>query len=431
MLIPLFQWKSPECAQFLRRIAERGDHPNPAVESKVAEIIAAVRSRGDAALRELNSRFDGVSRTELPIGWEEIRRLASQADPALRQALRAAAGNIRAFHEKQKEASWEFEAGLQVRLGQRIRPLNAVGLYVPGGTAAYPSTVLMNAIPAQIAGVPRLAVTTPYHQFQKNPAIAAVLEELDLREVYGVGGAQAVAALAYGTQSIARVDKIVGPGNVYVAAAKKQVFGAVDIDMIAGPSEVVVVADATAPPAFVAADMMAQAEHDANACAIAVVFTRAQAEALLAALSHWIQTLPRQEIVRSSLGKFGGIILVEDRDSAAAVVNQVAPEHLELLVEDPDGFSGLIQSAGAIFFGAYSCESVGDYFAGPNHVLPTSGTARFASPLGVYDFLKRTSLIHYSREALLKNRSHVESLASSEQLDAHALSVKIRFGENH
>jgi histidinol dehydrogenase len=429
-MLPIYQWNSPECDRFLSRISQRGSETDPIIEKQVFEIIAAVRSQGDSALREFTSRFDGFNRTELRISAEEIARLAASVGPDLRRAIQQAARNIRDFHLRQKESTWEFDAGLGVRLGQRIRPLNAVGLYVPGGTAAYPSTVMMNAIPAQIAGVPRLVITTPYHQFQRNPVIAAVMEELELKEVYGVGGAQAIAALAYGTESIARVDKIVGPGNIYVATAKRQVFGAVDIDMIAGPSEVVIVADSTAPPAFVAADLMAQAEHDPDACAIAIMFSPSQAGNLQQALRYWMEKLPRKEIILKSLINFGGIILVENRDEASAAVNAVAPEHLELLLEDPEDFSIQIHSAGAIFFGPYSCEAVGDYFAGPNHVLPTSGTARFASPLGVYDFLKRTSLIHYSCEALEKNRAAVELLARSEKLDAHALSVVVRFEVN-
>lgn len=426
-MIPLYQWNTPECSEYLKRIARRGSETDPVIEKKVADIIKAIRHRGDEALREFTLEFDKVDRPVFQIAPQEIKQLASQSDPELRGIIREAKQNIRRFHERQKESTWVAEEGEGVRLGLRIRPLNAVGLYVPGGTAAYPSTVLMNAIPAQIAGVPRIAVVTPYRQFQKNPVIAAVLEELKLTEVYGIGGAQGVAALAYGTQSVPRVDKIVGPGNIYVATAKRQVFGVVDIDMIAGPSEVVVVADDSAPETFIAADLMAQAEHDPDACAIAVVFSRAQAEGLQRALGTLMERLPRKEIVRDSLSNFGAVILADSREEAAAAVNAVAPEHLELLLKDPEGFSEMVHSAGAIFFGLYSCESVGDYFAGPNHVLPTSGTARFASPLGVYDFLKRTSLIHYTREALAKNRSAIEKLACSEELDAHALSVSIRF----
>jgi len=313
-----------------------------------------------------------------------------------------------------------------VRLGQRIRALRSVGLYVPGGTAAYPSTVLMNAIPAQIAGVERIVVTTPYHQFRQNPVIAAVFEELGLQEVYGVGGAQAIAALAYGTKSIARVDKIVGPGNLYVATAKRLLYGVVDIDSIAGPSEVIVVADAAVPAGFVAADLMAQAEHDTQACAIAIVPTKAYARSVQAAAEKSIKTLKRKEVIRKSFKNFGAILVSPDWDQAAQVVNTIAPEHLELLLEEAETFAEKIHSAGAIFFGAYSCETVGDYFAGPNHVLPTAGTARYASPLGVYDFLKKTSLIRYNRKALERNHAAIESFAMAEQLDAHARSVAIR-----
>jgi histidinol dehydrogenase len=426
-MIPLYRWNTPECVDYLRRIGKRGSETNPAIEKTVMAIIDAVRLRGDQALREYTLHYDKVDRACFRISSQEISELAGQVDPELRGIIRDAGDNIRRFHERQRESTWEFDGGDGVRLGQRIRPLNAVGLYVPGGTAAYPSTVLMNAIPAQIAGVPRIVVVTPYRQFQKNPVIASVLEELKLTEVYGVGGAQAIAALAYGTETVPRVDKIVGPGNIYVATAKRQVFGMVDIDMIAGPSEVVVVVDDSIPVAYAAADMMAQAEHDPDACAIAVVFSSHQAETLQSALKELIERLPRKEIVRGSLSNYGALILVGGREEAAAAVNAVAPEHLELLLREPERFSESVHSAGAIFFGAFSCESVGDYFAGPNHVLPTSGTARFASPLGVYDFLKRTSLIHYTREALCKNRTAIEKLASSEKLDAHALSVRIRF----
>jgi histidinol dehydrogenase len=314
-----------------------------------------------------------------------------------------------------------------VRLGQRILPLQCVGLYVPGGTAAYPSTVLMNAVPAQIAGVPRIVVATPPHQFHKNSVIAAVLEELGLDEVYGIGGAQAVAALAYGTGTVPKVNKIVGPGNIYVATAKRQVYGVVDIDMIAGPSEVVVVADDSVDPDFVAADLMAQAEHDENACAIAVVVSKEVALAVQNRAACLIKNLNREKIIQKALQNYGAIVICNTWDEVAEVVNAIAPEHLELLMNTPEPFAEKIHSAGAIFFGVYSCEPVGDYFAGPNHVLPTSGAARFASPLGVYDFLKKTSLIKYTQAALHKNRGYIERFAESEKLDAHAQSVRIRF----
>ena len=354
---------------------------------------------------------------------EEIRSLAAQVDPGLRDILRLAKENIRRFHQFQLERSWDFEAEEGVRLGQRIQPLQSVGLYVPGGTAAYPSTVLMNAIPAQIAGVPKIVVVTPYQQFRKSPIIAAVLEELNLTEIYGIGGAQAVAALAFGTATIPRVDKIVGPGNIYVATAKRQVFGVVDIDMIAGPSEVVVVADESVDPDFVAADLMAQAEHDENACAIALTLSRDVATSIQSSLACQIKNLSREKVIRRSLENYGAIIIATTWDEVAEAINIIAPEHLELLLADPEPLADKIHSAGAIFFGPYSCEPVGDYFAGPNHVLPTSGTARFASPLGVYDFLKRTNLIRYSQSALQKNRTYIETFALAEHLDAHAQSV--------
>lgn len=425
-MISVYHWKSPEIGEYLSKILTRGSGTHPEAEARVASILAEVRLRGDAAVLDLTRQFDNLDLLRLRIEPAEIEALAVKASPEMRNILRRAGENIRRFHEHQRERSWEFAAQDGVRLGQRVSPLQAVGLYVPGGKAAYPSTVLMNAIPAQIAGVPRIVVATPYRQFQQNPAIAAVLKELELTEVYGIGGAQAIAALAYGTESIPRVDKIVGPGNLYVAIAKRQVFGAVDIDMIAGPSEVVVLADDTANPDYVAADLMAQAEHDENACAIAITTSRGLAGHVQASLDKLIKSLKRQEIIRKSLENFGSIILVRDWDEAVEAANTIAPEHLELLLSDPEPVACRIHSAGAIFFGMDSCEPVGDYFAGPNHVLPTSGTARFASPLGVYDFLKRTSLIHYTRDALQRNQELIEKFALSEDLDAHALSVKVR-----
>ena len=426
-MIPLFHWNTPDLQSYLKRIDSRGSVPDAAIETQVAEIVAAVRTGGDDAVREFAHRFEGIDLKSLRIDPDEIRKLAAQADPELRQVLRLARENIRRFHERQLEKSWEMETGDGVRLGQRIVPLQSVGLYVPGGTAAYPSTVLMNAVPAQIAGVPRIVGVTPPHQFHKSPVIAAVLEELGLDEVYGIGGAQAVAALAYGTETVPKVNKIVGPGNVYVATAKRQVFGVVDIDMIAGPSEIVVVAEDSIDPDFVAADLMAQAEHDENACAIAVVVSKEFALAVQNSAACLIKNLNREKTIRKALQNYGAIIVCSTWDEVVEAVNAVAPEHLELLMDAPEALAAKVHAAGAIFFGPYSCEPVGDYFAGPNHVLPTSGAARFASPLGVYDFLKKTSLIKYTRAALEKNHTHIERFAESEKLDAHALSVRIRF----
>ncbi|MCI0622881.1 MAG: histidinol dehydrogenase [Acidobacteria bacterium] len=426
-MIPLFHWNTPELQSYLKKIDSRGSEPDPQIEKQVASIIAAVRTQGDIAVREFTRQFDGINLPSLRIDPAEVGELAAQVDPELRHVLRLAKENIRTFHERQMEETWEIEAADGVRLGQRISPLQSVGLYVPGGTAAYPSTVLMNALPAKIAGVPRIVVTTPRHQFRRNPVIAAVLEDLGLDEVYGIGGAQAVAALAYGTETVPKVNKIVGPGNIYVATAKRQVYGVVDIDMIAGPSEVVVVAEDSIDPDFVAADLMAQAEHDANACAIAIVLSKEFALSVQNSAACLIKNLSREKIVREALENCGALIICASWDQAAEAVNAVAPEHLELLMEEPEPFAAKIHSAGAIFFGPYSCEPVGDYFAGPNHVLPTSGAARFASPLGVYDFLKRTSLIKYTQAALQKNHAYIEKFAESEGLDAHAQSARVRF----
>jgi histidinol dehydrogenase len=426
-MIPVYSWNSLEIAGYLQRIDARRSEPNAEVEAQVSGIIAEVRRQGDMALLRFTREFDKVDLKSLRIAPEEVQVLANQVDAELREVIRLAKENIRRFHTHQMERSWEFEASDGVRLGQRISPLPSVGLYVPGGTAAYPSTVLMNAIPAQIAGVPQIVVTTPYHQIQRNPVIAAVFLELGILEIYGVGGAQAIAALAYGTESVPRVSKIVGPGNIYVATAKRQVFGAVDIDMIAGPSEVIVVADDFVDPDFIAADLMAQAEHDENACAIAIVTSKEMALAVQISLASLIKNLSRQKVVRTALQSFGALIVCPNWDEAAEAVNRIAPEHLELLMEQPENFADRVQAAGAIFFGPYSCEAVGDYFAGPNHVLPTSGTARFASPLGVYDFLKKTSLVKYTEAGLRRNRTYIEKFAASENLDAHALSVRVRF----
>ena len=321
MILPILHWNTAELRSYLTRIDSRGSAPDEAIETQVSEIVTAVRTRGDAAVREFTHRFEGIDLKSLRIDPEEIRKLAAQTDPELRQVLRLARDNIWKFHERQLETSWEMEAADGVRLGQRILPLQSVGLYVPGGTAAYPSTVLMNAVPAQIAGVPRIVVATPPHQFHKSPVIAAVLEELGLDEVYGIGGAQAVAALAYGTETVPKVNKIVGPGNVYVAAAKRQVFGVVDIDMIAGPSEVVVVAEDSIDPDFVAADLMAQAEHDENACAIAVVVSKELALAVQNSAACLIKNLNRETIVRKALQNYGAIIVCSAWDEVAEAVN--------------------------------------------------------------------------------------------------------------
>jgi histidinol dehydrogenase len=413
----------------LKKILGRGVGLNNEILARTDAIISEIRERGDAALVEFTERFDGVklSPETLRADRRTIEELAAQVDDDLLAAMREAIANIRHYHEHQLTHDWEIERENGVRLGQRVRPLEIVGLYVPGGSAAYPSTVMMNAVPAQVAGVKRIVVVTPPAQFKQNPVIAATLKELNLFEVYTVGGAQAVAALAYGAGTIPRVDKIVGPGNQYVAAAKKLVYGAVDIDSIAGPSEIVVIADDTARADFVAADMLSQAEHSEDAAAILITPSEKLAEAVREEIIKQTRTLSRREIVERSLADFGALIVVESLAAACAIADRIAPEHVEVITEDDEGAAAKINHAGAIFIGAYSPEPVGDYFAGTNHVLPTGGAARFSSALGVYDFLKRTSVIRYTREELTRTASSIERLALAEGFEAHARSATIRY----
>ncbi|MBP1994173.1 histidinol dehydrogenase [Paenibacillus eucommiae] len=400
-------------------------------------IIEAVRQEGDAALRRFAQQFDRVSVGELRVTDEEVQAAYAQVDAAFVAALRAAAVNIRAFHERQKRTSWMDLQADGSLLGQVIRPLKRVGLYVPGGKAAYPSSVLMNAIPAQVAGVPEIVMVTPpatNGQDGINPHILVAAAEAGVREIYRVGGAQAVAALAYGTESIPPVDKIVGPGNIYVALAKRSVFGVVDIDSIAGPSEIAVIADETADAAYAAADLLSQAEHDEMASAILITPSRKLAEQVQAEVERQLALLPRKDIAAQSIRDYGAILLVDSLDEAISVVNRLAPEHLELLVAEPFTYLPRIENAGAIFLGPYSSEPVGDYFAGPNHVLPTNGTARFSSPLSVDDFIKKSSVIHYSKEALLANGQQIMTLARNEGLEGHARAIQVRLekeGNNH
>ncbi len=419
----------PEKSGTMQRILGRNIGLNAEVMATTDAIVRDVTTRGDEALIEYTSRFDGVDHTTDTIcaSREMIEKLAAQVDEDLLAAMREAISNIRYYHEKQLNRDWEVEMANGVRLGQRIRPMKIVGLYVPGGSAAYPSTVMMNAIPAQVAGVERIVVVTPPAQFAQNPVIAAVLRELDLFEVYLVGGAHAVAGLACGTNTIPRVDKIVGPGNQYVAAAKKLVYGAVDIDSIAGPSEIVVIADATARPDYVAADLLSQAEHSVDAAAILVTDSELLAEGVRAELIRQTRTLSRAAIIEKSLADFGALIVVDSLEDGCALVNRLAPEHVEVITADSEETASRISNAGAIFIGPYSPESVGDYFAGTNHVLPTGGTARFSSALGVYDFLKRTSIVRYTREELLRTAHSIERLALAEGFEAHARAATIRY----
>ncbi|HET8656247.1 MAG TPA: histidinol dehydrogenase [Longimicrobiaceae bacterium] len=402
---------------------------DPRLREDVAAIVAAVAERGDAALLEYTARFDHLevgSAEALRLGPGELAAAAARLDPALLASLRDAAENIRRFHERQSERGFVDLLPDGTLLGQRVTPLRRVGVYVPGGRAAYPSSVLMNVIPARVAGVDEVVMVTPTPGGEVEDAVLAAAHVAGVAEVYRIGGAQAVAALAYGTGSIPRVDKIVGPGNRWVAEAKRQVFGWVDIDMIAGPSEILVVADDSAPARHVAADLIGQAEHDPDAIAWLVTDSPALAEAVPAEVDGLLEANPRREIARQALESNGLILVVPSIEAAAEAAELRAPEHLELLVRDPVGLAGRIRSAGAIFLGGNSPEPLGDYFAGPNHVLPTGGTARWASPLGVYDFVKRTSLIGYSEARLRAHAGDVIRLAEAEGLHGHAAAVRVR-----
>ena len=398
------------------------------VEATVGAIIADVRARGDAALKDYARKFDHAELADLRVSQAEIDEAFAAVEPDFVETLRMAADNIRAFHEQQVHKDILFERAPGVLLGQKYTPIEKAGVYVPGGTAAYPSTVLMDVIPAKVAGVKQIVMTTPAGPDGKvNPAIlaAAVTAGIDL--IFKTGGAQAVAALAYGTQSIPAVDKIVGPGNIYVATAKRKVFGTVGIDMIAGPSEILVLADGKSDPAWVAADLLSQAEHDKLASAVLVTDSMDLAKAVQAELEVQIPRLPRAAIARASVEENGKIVVAENLDLAIDAVNIIAPEHLEICLDDPFAVLSRIKNAGSIFMGRNVPEALGDYFAGPNHTLPTSGTARFSSPLSVDDFVKKSSFIYYTRGALGQVKDRIADFAEHEGLHAHARSVTIRF----
>ena len=411
-----------------RRLLEAKRESTANVDTAVAGIIEDVARRGDAALIDYTRRFDGVDLTpdNLRLTRREIADGAGAVPSQTVAALRLAAERIESFHRRQMPPAIDYVDALGVRLCARWRPVAAAGLYVPGGTAAYPSSVLMNAIPAKAAGVARLVMTVPTRGGVLNPLVLAAAEMVGIDEVYRVGGAQAVAALAYGTATIAPVDKIVGPGNAYVAAAKRQVFGKVGIDMIAGPSEILVVADRRNDPEWIAADLMSQAEHDRSAQAILLTHDVAFAAAVEAAIERLLAHLPRAEIARASWQTYGAILLVDDWYEAPALIDRIAPEHLELALEEADELAAKVRHAGAIFLGRYTPEAIGDYIAGPNHVLPTARSARFASGLGVLDFLKRSSLVRCEAKSLAALAPSAIRLAEAEGLEAHALSLSIR-----
>jgi histidinol dehydrogenase len=431
-LIKIIDLRDGRDSGIFEKLASRSQIEYGDVLRRVEDIVGNVKKEGNSAVIKYTEMFDKVSlkEEELKVTPEEIEEAYGKVDRNLLEAIRKARENIEKFHEKQKEKSWFSTEDDGVILGQLVRPIEVMGIYVPGGTAAYPSSVLMCAMPAKVAGVGKIIMATPPGEGGKvNPVILVTACEAGVEEIYKVGGAQGVAAMAFGTETIPKVDKIVGPGNIYVATAKRIVYGYCDIDMIAGPSEIMVVADDTTEPAFVAADLLSQAEHDELASSVLVTTSEDIAKSVKGEIEKQAERQPRKEMILKSLENYGAIIIVDNLDSAAEVVNRIAPEHLELCIEDPFSFLGSVKNAGAIFLGNYSTESLGDYIAGPNHVLPTSGTARFFSPLNVSDFIKKSSIISYTRKALEKVKDDVILFAESEGLKAHADAVRVRFEE--
>ena len=421
-MIPILKVGQVPNSEIFARVTPEAD-----VAAIVADIIADVKENGDTAVKAYCAQFDKAELTSLEVTPEEIQAAISQVEPEFLDILREAAENIRSFHSRQVRNSFVIADKPGIVLGQKITPIEKVGVYVPGGTAAYPSTVLMDTIPAKIAGCPQLVMVTPPGRDGKvNPAILAAASIAGVNRIFKVGGAQAIAALAYGTESIPRVDKIVGPGNAFVAEAKKQVFGRVSIDMIAGPSEILVIADGKSNPVHVAADLLSQAEHDKLASAVLVTDSEKLALAVQAELERQLPLLPRQEIARASIENNGKIIVAETLMAGIEIANEIAPEHLELQVDDPFSYLDAIQNAGSIFLGRSCPEALGDYFAGPNHTLPTSGTARFSNPLSVDDFVKKSQFSYYTPEALAKAADKIAAFAEKEGLRAHGRSVTIR-----
>lgn len=413
--------------EFLAKLGERSRNTNKDVTETVSEIINNVMMNGDKAVREYTIKFDGKAPDAFEVPKEELTALTADCVPEFIATLKKAADNIRNFHERQKQQSWLTTKDNGVIMGQRIRGLKRVGLYVPGGTAAYPSSVLMNAIPAKIAGVSELIMVTPPGKDGKpNPDIMAAAAIAGVDRVFLMGGAQAVAALAYGTESVPKVDKIVGPGNIFVATAKKLLYGTVDIDMIAGPSEILVLADESANPKFLAADLMSQAEHDKLASAILITTSDKLAEDTTKEIYRQVEELSRKDIIEYSLDNYGVIIVCDTMERAIELANELAPEHLEVCCENPMEYVGKLDNAGSVFLGNYSPEPLGDYFAGPNHVLPTSGTARFFSPLSVDTFVKKSSFIYYTEDALQNDSDDIIRFANTEGLTAHANSIIVR-----
>ena len=414
-----------DLSAFQNTLSLRSAGGGESVEKAVKKILLDVSKNGDMAVLKYTRRFDFRKTAKLKLTSAEISKAANKADPEIVKALEVSAKRVRRFHEIQAEESWTFTESETI-LGQAIRPIRRAGIYVPGGKAAYPSTVLMNVIPAQVAGVKEIALCVPSSNGEANPYVMAAIKMLDVREVYGIGGAQAIGAMAYGTESIKKVDKIVGPGNIYVATAKKIVFGLVDIDMIAGPSEILIIADGSANASFIAADLLSQAEHDELASSILITSSLSLAKSVSDELPGQMSKLVRKKIAEKSLDNYGAIIVTKNISDAVLLSNEIAPEHLEIMTEDPMVVLPLIENAGAIFLGPWTPEALGDYAAGPNHTLPTGGTARFFSPLGVYDFYKRSSIIGFTKKGFMKLSKVVEAIADIEGLEAHANAVRIR-----
>ena len=427
-MIPIYKFNDPGFDEALKKIVDRGEQIPAGVEETVSEIIASVRSQGDAALFEYTEKFDRLALTaqSIQVSAEELEKALQAIEPEAREALELAAERIASYHEKQLTETWISNDEPDVQLGQMVRPLDKVGIYVPGGKAAYPSSVLMNAVPAKVAGVGEVIMVVPMPDGEANPYVLAAAKIARVDRIFKIGGAQAVAALAYGTESVPRVDKITGPGNIYVATAKKQVFGQVDIDMIAGPSEILIINDGSGNPAHLAADLLSQAEHDEIASSILITTDAAMAEKVQAEVESQLKQLPRAGIARKSVADYGAIIVAADILEAIDFSNSIAPEHLELAIDEPFEILDGIRHAGAVFLGHNTPEAAGDYLAGPNHTLPTGGTARFFSPLGVEDFIKKSSIVYFTRDGLERLGDKIVTIAELEGLSAHARSVSIR-----
>lgn len=435
--------KSTDIEKLLASLKKRAQSGSTQIENTVKTILNDVRKNGNRAVISYTRKFDYSKAKTLVFNPSEISKYAKKADREIIKVLLASAKRIQKFHMMQKEASWIINDKTYKKLparsftsiaennflGQIIRPIERVGVYIPGGKASYPSSVLMNVIPAQIAGVKEIALCVPMPNGEVNPYVMAAIQMLGIKEVYGIGGAQAVGAMAYGTETIKKVDKIVGPGNIYVATAKRMVFGEVDIDMIAGPSEILIIADSSADPAFVSADLLSQAEHDELASSILITDSQVFAEKVNKEIEKQLFALKRKSIAKKSLSSYGAIIITKNISDASEIANRIAPEHLEIMTRKPSAILPMIKNAGAIFLGKWTPEPLGDYSAGPNHTLPTGGTARFSSPLGVYDFIKRTSLLSFSQKGFMRLAKAVEKIADIEGLEAHANTIRIRKGK--